>query len=343
MRPVLAYRTETSDEEEAAFFEQGRRFLERIGDERSLAAFTVAYAGLRENACDLRGYERVTREALIIAERCGELALRAAVRPDRLWSLDRLGRLQEALAVAEEIVVMTGGDVELGADICGYSPYFMSHMLVSQVLVELGRFREARESAERGVQIALLRGPDESLCWAHFIHLLVLDAAGECGPAGADAARISLEAAERSGSPQALVCGQGAVVAAGKCNGDWSAAMTAAEAALRVSRTKGVARDFEFTILCDYAEALLGAGEVERAVELATEAAELAEARGALAHRCHALVVLARCLRHRSGLSAAVQISGQLDEVDRLVDETGAVYWHPARSRARGTGPPASR
>jgi hypothetical protein len=105
--------------------------------------------------------------------------------------------------------------------------------------------------------------------------------------------------------------------------------MTAAEAALRVSRTKRVARDFEFTILCDYAEALLGAGEVERAVESAAEAAELAETRGALAHRCHALVVLARCLRERSGVGAAARISGLLDEVDRLVDETGAVYWRP--------------
>jgi tetratricopeptide (TPR) repeat protein len=329
MLPVLAYRTETSDEEEAAFFEQGRRFLERISDERSLAAFTVAYAGLRENACDLRGYEQVTREACRIAERCGELALRAAVRPDRLWSLYRLGQLRESLAVTDEIAVITGGDVELGADICGYSPHFMSHLMASVVLSELGRFPEARVRAERAVQIALARGPDESLCWAHVVHVLVLDGVGACGPVVAHIARLALEAAERSGSPQALVCAQSAVLAAGKCNGDWSAAMTAAEAALRVSRAQRVARDFEFKILGDYAEALLGAGKVERAVEVATEAIELAESRGALVHRCHALVVLARCLREQRGIGVADQLSGLLDEVDRLVEETGAAYWRP--------------
>jgi len=329
MLPVLAYRTETSDEEEVAFVEQGRRFLERIGDQRSLAAFIVAYAGLRQNACDLRGYERATREALTIAERCGELALGAAVRPDRLWSLYCLGRLLDARAVADEIVVMTGGDAALGADICGFSPYIMSHLLSSVVLSELGHFPEARDRAERAVQLALVRGPDETLCWAHWAHVHVLDAAGECGPAGADAARMSLEAAERSGSPQAFVSAQSAIVAAGKGNGDWSAAMTAAEAALRVSRTKHVARDFEFRILSDYAQALLGAGEIERAVEVATEAAELAQDRGALVHRCRALVVLARCLRERHGISVARQMSNLLDEADRLVDQTGAAYWRP--------------
>jgi hypothetical protein len=118
-------------------------------------------------------------------------------------------------------------------------------------------------------------------------------------------------------------------VAASKCNKDWSAAISAAEAALHISRTKRVSRDFEFTILCDYAEALLGAGAIEQAVDVATEAAELAETRGALAHRSHALIVLARCLREQQGISVAGRTSGLLDEVDRLVDQTGAAYWRP--------------
>ena len=325
----FAFRIETSEDEEAAIFADGRRFLERLGDHASLAVLTATYGALRQNAGAIDEYLALAVEARRIADRCGDRAARAAVGGDQIWALYCKGRLAESVAVADDFRELTGGDVQLGVALVGYSIHLVTYLFSAFALIEMGRLREAEARAVRALELAQQYGPEETRCWAHFGWVDLAVAKGELGPSVLARARLAAEAAERAGSHQAEAMSHLALSVAGAQDGQWDLAIAAAEEGLRVWRTKRTCGDFASRMLAAHARALLGAGATERACEASAEAIEVAQRHGQPVHQIEATLADARCLRELRGDEARAAIEPRLREASRLIDQTGAERWRP--------------
>jgi len=193
----------------------------------------------------------------------------------------------------------------------------------------MGRMREAEASARRGLELAQQHGPEETRCWAHGLQVTLADAKGDLGPGAANSARLSVEAAGRSGSDQARAASHFWLSVAGALDGQWDLAIAAAEEAMRVCRTKRILGDFAAQILAAHSRALLGAGDSRRAAEVSAEAIAVAKRQGQPIHQCEATIAHVRCLREIDGADASEAIDTLLTEASRLIDETGAVRWRP--------------
>ena len=326
---ALAFRIETSEDEEAAIFAEGRRFLERLGDDASLAVLTTAYGALRQNAGAIDEYLALAVEAGRIADRSGDRGARAAAGSDHIYALYCKGRLAESVAVAEAVRELTGGDVQLGVPLVGYSIYLVTYVFSGWALIEMGRLREAEAGAVRALELAQQYGLEETRCWTHIVWVNLGVAKGESGPNVLARARLAAEAAERAGSDQAQAMSHLALSVAGAHDGQWDLAIAAAEEGLRVWRTKRVCGDFAAQMLAAHARALLGAGARERACEASAEAIAVAQRHGQPVHEVEATLADARCLREFRGGEARAAIEARLREASRLIDQTGAERWRP--------------
>ena len=99
-------------------------------------------------------------------------------------------------------------------------------------------------------------------------------------------------------------------------------------------RTLEIARDqhqlvSEAEILAQLAEAYLGGGEQERALETSNHALNSARAHGAKLFECDARLAQARILIRSQGAAAADAIRAALQQVDELVEETGTRVHEP--------------
>ena len=325
---MLAYRVETAEDDAAALFVAGRRDLERLGDDASLAVLIVVYAALRQNAGAIDEYLALAAEADRIAGRSGDRAAHAAVGPDHAYALYAVGRLAESWSVTESVRERSGGDMSLGAALVGFSAYVMSHIVPSWTLMEMGRLREAEACARRGLELANEYGPEESRCWAHCVPVGLADARGDRGPGAANWARLATEAAERAGSFQARAMAHLVLSIAGILDGQWEPAIADAEKAIQIWHT-GFGGDFAALMLAAQARALLGAGAAKRAREVSAEAIAVAKRQGQPIHQCEATIAHVRCLRALDRADAREVIETLLAEVSQLIDQTGAERWRP--------------
>ena len=333
---MLAFRVETSEEDAASMFAAGQRYAQRLGDDASLAVLTALYGALRQNAGAIDDYLTLAVEASRIADRCGNRAARAAVGVDHFYALYTKGLLAESLSVAENLREVTAGDASLGVALVSYSPYVLSYVLSVWTLTEMGRFQEAELWARRGLELAQQHGPEESRCWAHVGYVLLADAKGDLGPGALNSARLAVEAAGRSGSDQARAASHLSLSLAEVLAGQWELAVAAAEAAIRISRTKRTAGDFAAQILTAHARALLGAGETMRAGEVSVEAIAVAKRQGQLVHECEATITHVRCLRELQSAEAREEIETFLLQASQLIEKTGAERWRPHVHFERG-------
>jgi class 3 adenylate cyclase/tetratricopeptide (TPR) repeat protein len=324
---TLAFRIGASPDEAAALFAAGKRDAERIGDDAALAVLTVAYAGVFENSGAIDEYLALVLEASRVADRSGDRAARAAVGPDRLVAFFQTGRLAESVAAAEEIRSIVGDDPTVGAGLLGYSPYVMSYSIGALPLIEMGHFREAEIWARRGLELAQRHGPEESRCWAHWVHAWLAEARGDS--AAANSARLAAEAAERAGTQHSRMFAQFSLSQAGSLDGQWALAVASAEEAIQIVRTQRLGGDFAVKTLAALARAHLGAGDREQATEVSAEAIAVAKRQSQPVQECEATIVHARSLRELRGAQARHTIETLLATALQLIEQTGAERWRP--------------
>jgi tetratricopeptide (TPR) repeat protein len=291
---------------------------------------------LRQNAGAIDEYLALAVEARRIADRSGDRGARAAAGSDHIYALYCKGRLAECVAVAEAIRELTGGDVQLGVPLVGYSVYLVTYVFSGWALIEMARLREAEASAVRALEMAQQYGLEETRCWTHIVWVNLGVAKGDPGPKVLARARLAAEAAERAGSDQARAMAHLALSVAGAQVGEWEMAIAAAEEGLSVWRTKRVCGDFAAQMLAAHARALLGAGARERACEASAEAIAVAQLHGQPVHELEATLADVRCLREFRGGEARAIIEARLLEASRLIDQTRAERWRPHVHVERG-------
>jgi hypothetical protein len=161
-----------------------------------------------------------------------------------------------------------------------------------------------------------------------------------------DWARLAAEAAERAGSHQARGLAYLHLCVAGVLDEQWKTAVAFAEKAIEVWQA-GFCGDWASLFPANHARALLGAGSVDRAREVSSEAIAMAKRQGQPVHQCEATIVHVRCLSKLEGAGARQTIETLLEEISQLIEETGAERWRPHLHVERGelcrlTGDPAA-
>jgi adenylate cyclase len=317
----FAWRLGMDDEEEARLTAEAEEIATRTGDLHSLAMLRVARdvrPGMPHVAST---WLQAVAETNEIADRSGDLHLRVAIRAATSYAHLCTGDFAGFDRAVEEILALAGDDRHVGARIIIGSPVAWAHMAKGLALRERGRLEEAEAKFTLALQIATEDGDPEIASWTRSNQALMLAMRGEIDAAVA-LARRNCELTERLGDvfsrSLALSNLGGSQIAAG----DYEGALASLEEAERVYRTAVSDGDEMETWRAGLrAEALVGVGRADEALELAEWATGVARERGmlwSLPLDLQALAI-ARAASDLEGAEAA------LDEAAEVAERTGAM------------------
>jgi adenylate cyclase len=271
----LQWRAGLSEEEVAQVFAEGKALAERSGDLAARARL-LNFDGIALSTVAGRYREGLAHveEALALAEATGDLAHLVALHQRLSYLHSLMGNPAEALRIGARGMELAEGDLRLGADVTGYSPFLLMMATRGQSLASLGRLAEASALLERAEHLAIEHGDLEVAAAAC---LFGSDAAVRSGDAGA-ALRLAtraIELGERIASPFFRVWGHATLARALVDTGEWNEAIAAAEAALDVLRHQNRIVYLELNLVAALARAHRGAGDHDRARAAAREALAL--------------------------------------------------------------------
>jgi adenylate cyclase len=329
----FAWRLGMDDEEEARLTTEAEEMAKRTGDLRSLALLKVATdvrPGMRRVAS--RWLEAV-RETIDLADASGDLHLRIAIRAAGSYAHLCTGDFEGFDRALDEVLELAGDDRRAGAGIIIGSPVAWATMAKGLVMRERGQLEDAEAQFNTALRIATEEGDPEIASWTRSNQALMLAMRGDLDAAIA-LARRNCELTERLGDvfsrSLALSNLGGAQIAAG----DYAGALDSLEEAERVYRAAVSDGDEMETWRAGLrAEALVGVGRGEEALELAEWATEVARERGMLWSLPLDLQALA-IARTANGLDGA---EDALDEAAEIAARTGATISLEAVEMTRAT------
>jgi tetratricopeptide (TPR) repeat protein len=271
----LAWRVGLPEEEVAQVFKEGTALAERSGDLGARARLLDSY-GVAISAVAGRYREGLAHveEALVLAEKTGDLGHRVALHFRLTYFHSVMGNPAEVLRVCERGMALAGGDIHLGADWTGFSPYLGLMSSRGLSLMFTGQLAEASAILARTEGLALERGDLEVAAVTGFFHTDTAVRSGETGAALRLAARV-VELGERIASPIYRVYGSCALAQALVEAAEWDEAVAAAEGGLDILRRENRVIFLELQLVASLARARLGAGDHDRARAAAREALAL--------------------------------------------------------------------
>jgi class 3 adenylate cyclase/tetratricopeptide (TPR) repeat protein len=273
----LQWRAGLSEEEVEQAFAEGKALAERSGDLAARARLLFAYgSAISIGAGRYREGLAHVEEALALAEETGDLGQRVALHQRLSYLHTVMGNPAEVLRVCERGLALAGGDVLLGADVTGYSPYLMMMATRAWSLVTSGRFAEAGAILERTERLALEHGDLET---AAAVYGFGSEAAVRSGDTGA-ALRLATRAAELGERMVISFFGAFASAAIARAlaeAGEWDEAIATVERGLEILRGQNRILSIELELVAELARAHLGAGDPDRARAAAREALALCE------------------------------------------------------------------
>ncbi len=329
----FAWRLGMDKQEEARLAAEAEEIALRTGDRRSLAllrAATTVRPGMAHRAGP---WLAAVREAVQLADEAGEPQLRIAIRAAGSYAYLCVGDFGGFERLLDEVLELAGGDRGAGAGIIIGNPVAWATMAKGLIRREQGRAEEAEALFEDGLRMATEEGDPEIASWTRGNQALMLAKGGEV-EAGIGLARRNCELTERLGdvfSRSLALANLGSVQLLAE---DHAGALRSLEEAERTYRSAVPGGDeMETWRGALRAEALLGVGRAEEALELAEWASDLARERGmrwSLPLALYALG-LARAALGREGADEA------LAEAAKVAEETGAALSLESIEAARET------
>jgi adenylate cyclase len=317
----FAWRLGMDDEQEARLTAEAEEIATRTGDLHSLAMLRIARDVRPGMPHVASAWVRAVEETVEIADRTDDLHLRVAIRAAGSYAYLCSGDFDGFERAVDEILELAGDDRSVGAGIIIASPIAWAHMAKGLVLRERGRLDEADARFNLALQISTEEGDPEIASWTRSNQALMLAMRGELDAAIA-LARRNCELTERLGDifsrSLALANLGGSLIAAG----DYAGALEALEDSERINRAAVSGGDEMETWRAGLrAQALIGVGRAEEALELAEWATETARARGMLWSLPLTLqaVAIARTALGRDG------VERPLDEAAEVAERTGAM------------------
>ena len=209
------------------------------------------------------------------------------------------GRLPECLAVAEEGLELSGGDLDLAADRIGFSPSLGFSNMKGAALSLMGRLRGVEAELDRVSELARVSQQLFMVWSSHSFQVTRCEITGEAASALAHA-RQAVDYAERTGSQFGRSVSYYNLGAANVLNRAWYDVLEALEQALTIAREQRLLLN-QGRVLAEMAAARLGLGARERALALADEAIEVCRRIGTRLFEFSAQLTRVRALRETPG------------------------------------------
>jgi class 3 adenylate cyclase len=343
---TTGWRLGLSEQEEAAVFAEGQRFAERTASAEAAIRLEVSYVTLRCLAGDPQGGV----EHALVGERLAEgeqhAELRVTATCSAVYPLTVLGRLEESRARLDAALEALSLHPHWGSDLIGVDLYAWGDGYRASDETWRGSLDAATRIFEHSIPLAREQKSQEAEGWNLGMGS---DAAWMQGDAEAALTRAqqALEIAERIGSPFSRVLAQGFLGKAMILGGHAEEAIALLEDTLRTARERRIGLETEARLLASLAQALLAAGELDRARAIAEEGVAAGQRIGTPLYEVEAQLALARVLLRQRGGDAAPAVRSALERTEALLRETGAknfqAFVHLERAElARLGGDPAS-
>jgi len=320
----LCWRLGVPEDEAAETFARGRELAEKANDPASLAVLHLHYGMYRGfSRADVPGFAKHAREAAAVADRAEDPGLLLAVGSSLSLALFVEGKLEKAVAVGRSALRVQPDDVTLGSEHWGFSPFAQLSGLTHCFESWAGRPAGALEGLEPPLRIARQQGSVELESYVRFWVVIASEFLGRADVALAHG-RQSVETAERSGVPVAVVYANFGLGIAHCVAESWADAANCLERAVQVAREEETAQMEEPAFLARLGEAYAGLGDGARAKETVEQALLLARERLLPLNEMIALLSRARVLRRVEGRDALDEIEATISRAERLVEQTGA-------------------
>ncbi len=271
----LQWRAGLSEEEVAQAFAEGKALAERSGD-LSARARLLNFYGIAISIVGGRYREGLAHveEALALAEATGDLGHRVALHQRLAYLHSIMANTADVLRISERGLALARGDIRLGADVTGYSPYLLMMAMLGGSLVNAGKLAEARAILERTERMAIEHGDLEAAAAACGFGS---EAAVRSGDTGAvlRLAMCAVDLGERLASSFFGVFASATLARALAEAGEWDEAIATAEGGLELLRCQNRTVSIELQLVAELAHAHLGAGDPDRARAAAREALAL--------------------------------------------------------------------
>jgi class 3 adenylate cyclase len=316
----LAWRLGMDREEEARLEAEAEEIAKRVGDLRSLALLR-ALTGARPGRAH-KGEEWIAAsdELNRLADEADDHQLRVAIRAASSYAHLCVGDFEGFDRLADEVLELAGEDRHAGSGIIIGSPVAWALMAKGVVRREQDEFDDAARYLEEGLRVATEQGDPETASWIRGNLAVLLTMRGDVEAAKA-AARRNHELTERLGDVFSRSLSLVNLAGTELASGDFEAALAAIEEGDRIYReAMGSGGESASWRAAVRAQALLGLGRTEEALEAAEWAADTARATGMLWPLPRALRVLAaaRAAAGREGAREA------LDEAATVAADTDA-------------------
>jgi class 3 adenylate cyclase/tetratricopeptide (TPR) repeat protein len=321
-------RSGASGDEAAALFAKGKALAERSGNPGALALMLNAYGVFKLYSGSADDALATLSDAATQADKIADRGLQAAVRFSLVQASLFSGELSKALKHADDGLAFTGDSATLGAELIGFSPHLLLLGFKGYALIYAGQPHDGATRLQQAIDLAHQQHELTPLLASSFYFVTFAEVTGDT-QTSLEHGRKSADAAEKTGSPVARVCGYFALGHAHLLNGAWTEAVSALDHALTIARDRNTALCWEAGILARLAGAHLGLGDYARSRQAAEEALTVTRRRATRLWEHHAQLILARVLMQTEGVAAAGVIAATLSAAQALIEQTGAKSYAP--------------
>ncbi len=316
---MYAWRAGGSNAEWRTLFEEGCAAAERAGDLPGLVMLNSGFgAGVGFNHGNGPDFVHYTGEAVRIADRGDDRALRLASRTRLAVAHLYCGQLADAARVADEAIALAGGDPHCGAQFIGYSPLLGAGYVRARANFYRGDPVTSLQEFSLLRELASASGYPEQFSWISAVEVELMAALGR--PTGiSKLAQQAVQFAEPLGVGNQLTAAP-APCHVLECEGAWRSLLAAAQEALQTIQERGAMRIMQPHFMAFAATAELELGNPAAARAAAQNGVDCIRSfRSAWHPRSYA--VLARAQLALNEPSA--DIAATLDEYAALLASTG--------------------
>ena len=276
----FAWRLGMDPTQEARLAAEAEEIARRTGDLHSLAMLKMATSARPGLDHEAGAWLAAVGEVNRLADESADLPLRIALRAAGAYAYLCCGDFDRFESELDLVLELSGGDRSLGAGIVIASPIAWATMGRGVAQRERGRMDEAEKLFEAALKIATEDGDPETASWTRSNLALIKAMRGEAA-AGVALGRRNCELTERLGDVFSRSLALSNLSAAQIAAGEHAEALKAIEESERVYReAMDGGGEMEAWRAAVRAEALIGVGRAEEAVELAQWATEVARERG---------------------------------------------------------------
>lgn len=340
----LCWRLGLGAEEAERVYAWGKTWADRSRDPAPRARIHGAYGAWHIFIGEIDKSLAIYNEAVAMLDADSDPALHRQMAGRRAYACLLAGKLRTALKLTREVIESMGEEKPKAGVQEGEWVFMMGFS--GLVMTYLGHLAEAGQILDKCLRLAIEVGEGDGS--GNAIRGFQVTHAWFTGD-GTNAARqgrAQVEFAEKINSPAARAGGYDSLGIGHLLKGEWDDAVRCLERSLAVVRETGTFLQAEALVLANMADAYRGCGDLDRAIDVAREAVEVARSRSTRMHECRANLFLGRALVARGHASDLMEAEKVLGDAMAIVNKTEARAYEPyvraelaALAAARGDEP----